>query len=74
MLLFYYKLGIITLPPIAKIMENQNFKCINLGTMILRLQTYKKNEAELFSNSAIKGGVQQFNTKCHGGRGSSSPI
>ena len=28
------------LPPIAKVMENQNFERVYLGTMILRLQTY----------------------------------
>jgi len=40
MILFYYKIGLLKLPPIAKVMENQNLKCIFLGTMILCLQTY----------------------------------
>ena len=30
----------IKIPPTAKVMENQNFKCIYLGNMILCLQTY----------------------------------
>ena len=38
--LFKYKIGLINLPSIAKVMENQNFKCVYLGTMILCLQTY----------------------------------
>ena len=37
MFMFYYKIGLIKLPPIAKVMDNQNF---TLGTMILCLQTY----------------------------------
>jgi hypothetical protein len=40
MFLFYYKIGLLKLPPIAKVMKNQNFKCVYLGTMILCLQTY----------------------------------
>ena len=40
MFLFYYKNCLVKLPPIAKVMENQNFKCVYLGTMILWLQTY----------------------------------
>ena len=39
-ILFYCKIGLIKLPPIAKIMEKQNFKCVYLETMILCLQTY----------------------------------
>jgi len=38
--IFHYKIGLIKLPPIAKLMENQNFECIYLGSMILCLQTY----------------------------------
>ena len=32
--LLKYKIGLIKLPSIAKVMENQNFKCVYLGTMI----------------------------------------
>ena len=42
MFLFYYKIGLIILTLIAKVMENQNFKCVYLRTMILCLQTYQK--------------------------------
>ena len=35
--LFYYKIGLIKLPFIAKVMENQNFKRVYLRTMILCL-------------------------------------
>ena len=35
-------MGFIKLPPTAKVMENQNFKCVYLGTMILCLKTYWK--------------------------------
>ena len=37
MCMFYYKIGLIKLQPIAKV----NFKCIYLRTMVLYLQTYK---------------------------------
>ena len=41
MCLFYYKILILNLPPIEKVMENQNFNFVYLGTMILCLvQTY----------------------------------
>ena len=40
MLLFYYKIGLIKLHTIAKVTENQKFKCIYLGAMILCLHTY----------------------------------
>ena len=40
MFLVFSKIGFLKLPPIAKVMENQNFKCVSLGTMILCLQTY----------------------------------
>ena len=40
MFLFHYKIGLIKLPPITKVMENQKFKFAYLGTMILCLQTY----------------------------------
>ena len=40
MFLFYNKIGLIKLPSIVKVMENQDFKCIYLVTMILWLQTY----------------------------------
>ena len=37
MYLFHYKIDLIKLPPIAKVMVIQNFKCIYLRTMILCL-------------------------------------
>ena len=40
MFLFHYKIGHIKLPPVAKVMETQNFKCVYLRMMILYLQTY----------------------------------
>ena len=40
MFIFHYKIGLIKLPPTEKVMENQNFKCVYLGTMILCSQTY----------------------------------
>ena len=45
--MFSYKFGLISLPPIAKVMENRNFKHVYLITMILRLQTYFKNQEDL---------------------------
>ena len=36
----HYNVGLIKLPTTAKVMENQNLKCVYLGTMILCLQTY----------------------------------
>ena len=39
MIPFYYKIGLLKLPPII---ESQNFKCIHLGPIILCLQTYQK--------------------------------
>jgi len=34
---FQYQIGLINLPSITKVMENQNFCCVYLGTMILCL-------------------------------------
>ena len=47
MFIIHYKIGILKLPATAKVMANQNFKCVYLGNMILCLQTnLLKNEAE----------------------------
>ena len=43
--IFHSKIGLIKLIPTAKVMKNQNFKCVYLGTMILCLQAIK-HEAE----------------------------
>ena len=40
MYIFHYKIGPRKLPPTAKVMENQNFKCVYLRIMIMCLQTY----------------------------------
>ena len=57
MFLFHYKIALIKILPIAKVMENQNFKCINLRTDFM-FTNLLKNEAEillnLVSNDAIK--------------------
>jgi len=40
--MFHYKIGLINIQSISKVMENQNFSCIYLRTMILHLTTYSK--------------------------------
>ena len=41
---FYYKIGPIKQPPITKVMGNQNFNFVYLGSRILCLQTYLKKK------------------------------
>jgi len=40
MINFYYKLGILILQPIAKLMENRNLKQVYIGAMILFSHAY----------------------------------
>ena len=54
MFLFHYKIGRIKLAPNAKVVENQNFKCVYLRTMILCIQTYLKNGADMASGLCFK--------------------
>ena len=45
--MFYFKIGLRSLPSIAKVKENKNFKGVHLRTMTICLQTYLKTETEL---------------------------
>ena len=53
--MFYYKLRLMILPRIAKVTENKYVKHVYLGTMVLRLQTYKKwgREGDLVFHESI---------------------
>ena len=45
--MLYYKIGLRSLPPVAKVRETRNFKCVYLGTMILVFTNLLKNEAKV---------------------------
>ena len=48
MSLFYFKLDLLNLPSMAKVIENRNFKHTYLGTMILCLQIVVANKYFIF--------------------------
>ena len=48
--LLHYKIGLVKLPPIAKVMENQNFKCVYLRTTYDFLLTNLLKSSMLFDD------------------------